>query len=106
MAREWLARIREAKGMSQAEVGKQSGIVQQSYQQIEKGESRPKIETAKRIATVLGFSWTRFYEEDEAECAGAPDGKSDDVDAFSRDINVPGKMDRRAGQEGQACIGR
>ena len=32
--------------------------------------------------------------------------KSDDVDAFARDINVPGKMDQSAGQEGQACIGR
>lgn len=72
MAREWLVKVREEKGLSQAAVAKQSGIVQQSYQQIESGKYGPKIETAKRIAAVLGFRWTRFFE----------DGKSDNVDGF------------------------
>ena len=65
MMREWLVQARNAKGMSQADVAKQSGIVQQSYQLIEKGVNRPRIETAQRIAAVLGFEWTRFYEEEE-----------------------------------------
>ena len=73
MTREWLVKIREEKGLSQAAVAKQSGIVQQSYQQIESGKYGPKIENAKRIAAALGFPWTRFFEED---------GKSDDVDGF------------------------
>jgi len=49
--------------MSQGDVAEQSGIVQQSYQQIESGKNRPRIETARRIAKTLGFDWTRFYED-------------------------------------------
>lgn len=65
--RKWLVEKREETGMSQAEVAKQSGIVQQSYQMIESGENRPRPETAMKIAAVLGFSWTRFYEESAGE---------------------------------------
>lgn len=65
MQREWLIRIREAKGFSQSEVAKQSGIVQQSYQLIEKGVNTPRPETAQRIGAVLGFPWTRFFEDEE-----------------------------------------
>lgn len=64
MQRDWLIQIREEKGFSQAEVAKQSGIVQQSYQLIEKGVNTPRPETAQRIGAVLGFPWTRFYEKD------------------------------------------
>jgi len=65
--REWLVQARNAKGMSQADVAKQSGIVQQSYQLIEKGVNRPRIETAQRIGAVLGIPWLRFYEDEEGE---------------------------------------
>ena len=72
MVREWLVQARTAKGMSQAAVAEQSGIVQQSYQLIENGVNRPRPGTAQRIGAVLGIPWTRFYEEE----------KSDNVDAF------------------------
>ena len=65
MAREWLVRERVKNGLSQAQVAKQSGIVQQSYQLIENGTNTPRPETAKRIASVLGISWVRFYEDEE-----------------------------------------
>lgn len=67
MTREWLVQARNAKGMSQADVAKQSGIVQQSYQLIEKGVNRPRIETAQRIGAVLGIPWLRFYEKEDGE---------------------------------------
>lgn len=67
MMREWLVQARNAKGMSQADVAKQSGIVQQSYQLIEKGVNRPRIETAQRIGAVLGIPWLRFYEDEDSE---------------------------------------
>jgi len=67
VAREWLVRIREERKMSQGDVAEQSGIVQQSYQQIESGKNRPRIETARRIAKTLGFDWTRFYEDSGEE---------------------------------------
>lgn len=65
--REWLVQARNAKGMSQADVAKQSGIVQQSYQLIEKGVNRPRVETAQRIGAVLGIPWLRFYEDEDGE---------------------------------------
>lgn len=75
-AREWLVQARMAKGLSQAEVAEQSGIVQQSYQLIENGANRPRPETAQRIGAVLGVPWVRFYEEEARE-------KSVNVDAFA-----------------------
>ena len=34
------------------------------YSFIELGERRPSVEVAKKIASVMGFNWTRFYEDD------------------------------------------
>lgn len=61
--RDWLITIRENQGVAQKDVAKRVGIAQPSYCTIEKGKTRPTVETAKKIATVLGFDWTRFYEE-------------------------------------------
>ena len=77
MVREWLVQARAAKGMSQAAVAKQSGIVQQSYQLIENGVNRPRVETAQRIGAVLDIPWARFYEDEEDARE-----KSVNVDAF------------------------
>lgn len=63
--RKWLRTLREEKALSQAKVAQLAGITQQSYQAIEAGATVPRPPTAKRISTVLGFIWTRFYEEDE-----------------------------------------
>jgi len=64
MQRDWLIKIREEKGLSQATIAKQAGIVQQSYQLIEKGTNTPRPETAKKIGNVLGFPWMCFYDDD------------------------------------------
>lgn len=63
--RNWLSDMRKAKGMSQAAASKAVGIAQASYCYIENGKRRPSVETAKKIAALLGFDWTRFYEEGE-----------------------------------------
>lgn len=60
--RGWLISIRSEKDMTQGAVANAAGIAQPSYFEIEKGISTPRPETAKRIAAVLGFEWTRFYE--------------------------------------------
>lgn len=52
--------------MTQAEIANRAGIKQPSYCNIETGKWHPSVATAKKIAAVLGFDWTRFYEEDEA----------------------------------------
>lgn len=59
--REWLIKLRG--NTSQAEIAKKCGISQNFYSWIELGERRPSVETAKKIAAVLGFEWTRFFED-------------------------------------------
>ena len=58
-----LKEIRREKGLTGERIAAQSGISQQHYSLIERGERRPSVEVAKRIAAVLGFEWTRFYED-------------------------------------------
>lgn len=55
---------RERIGLSQTKVAHDSGIVQGFYSDIEAGRKRPSVETAKRIAEVLGFDWTDFFEDE------------------------------------------
>lgn len=58
----WLEEIRVSRGMSQKDVAEAANISQPTYSNIEKGKRGISVETARRIAAVLGFEWTRFYE--------------------------------------------
>lgn len=60
-----LREIRKEKALTEAEVSAKAGITQQYYNFIENGKRRPSVAVAKKIAEVLGFDWTRFYETDE-----------------------------------------
>lgn len=51
--------------MTQKGVAEQVGIAQPSYHQIECGENNPSVETARKIAAVLGFDWTMFYPDEQ-----------------------------------------
>jgi putative transcriptional regulator len=62
--RKWLIELR--KGCSQTQIAKAVGITQQMYSAIELGVRRPSVEVAKKIAAVLGFDWTRFFEDEDA----------------------------------------
>lgn len=57
----WLVEIRGQR--SQQAVAHEIGIAQSTYASIEVGSRNPSVPMAKRIADVLGFDWTRFYEE-------------------------------------------
>lgn len=59
----WLKDVRKNKEMTGAEVAEAAGITQQFYNFIENDRRRPSVDVAKRIAAVLGFEWTRFFEE-------------------------------------------
>jgi DNA-binding XRE family transcriptional regulator len=63
--RNWLIAIRVEKGMTQKAVAQAIGVSQPTYCNIEKGDRNPGVAVAKRTAAVLGFDWTRFYEEDD-----------------------------------------
>ncbi|WP_251447125.1 helix-turn-helix transcriptional regulator [Vermiculatibacterium agrestimuris] len=60
---DWLKKLRTEKGLTCDAVGKEAGITQQHYSFIEAGDRRPSVDVAKRIAGVLGFEWTRFFED-------------------------------------------
>ena len=61
--RKWLIEIRN--GRTQAQIAKEAGITQQMYSAIELGVRRPSVEVAKKIASVMGFNWTRFFEDED-----------------------------------------
>ena len=61
--RMWLIGIRKARGMSQQAVADAAGIKQPTYWQYEAGTATPRPTIAKKIAKLLGFDWTLFYEE-------------------------------------------
>lgn len=63
----WIKEARKNKGMTGEMVSKQADISIQHYNFIENGKRRPSVAVAKRIAAVLGFEWTRFFEELEQE---------------------------------------
>ena len=65
--RDWLVAIRKEKGFTQKYVSEKIHISQPSYCTIEKGETRPSVETAKAIGKVLGFDWTDFYKDTTAD---------------------------------------
>jgi transcriptional regulator with XRE-family HTH domain len=62
---DWLVDIRGDR--SQYEVSRLIGIPQSSYASIECENRRPSVKMAKRIALGLGFEWTRFFEDNDAE---------------------------------------
>lgn len=63
--RSWLIAIRRSCGLKQSSVAKSAQISQATYCLIESGKRRPSPEVAKRIAAVLEFDWTRFYDPDQ-----------------------------------------
>ena len=63
MKRQWLADLRAKQGKTQQELANEVGASQSGYANIEAGLRTPSVEIAKRIATVLGFDWTRFFED-------------------------------------------
>lgn len=55
---------RTEKNLTMRQVGENAGITESYYSMIENGDRRPSVETAKKIAAVLGFDWTMFYEDE------------------------------------------
>jgi len=52
------------KGMTQQELADLVGLDRTTITKIENGAT-PSIDTAKRIAAVLGFNWTLFYQDED-----------------------------------------
>lgn len=58
---------RERKGLTQNAVAEMTHIAQNSYSSIENGKRKPSVKVAKRIAAVLGFNWTQFFEDGDSQ---------------------------------------
>ncbi len=60
---------RKRANFTQREVGRLSSISESYYSMIESGERKPTVKTAKKIAAVLGFDWTLFFEDEKKDPA-------------------------------------
>ncbi len=60
--RDWLIKIRKDNHKTQVGIAEKVNISHQYYSRIEKGLRSPSTGLAKKIAEVLNFEWTRFYE--------------------------------------------
>ncbi len=63
--RTWLKDIRAKNKLTQQEVANAANVDVTMISKIELGERRPSVEVAKKIAAVLGFKWTRFFEDED-----------------------------------------
>lgn len=54
---------RMSKKLTQEELAVLCGVKRTTITEIENGNSRPSVETAKAIAKVLGFKWTKFFDD-------------------------------------------
>lgn len=60
-----LAQMRKEKGLTQEQLARSCGVVRQCISNIECGQHKPSVSLAKRIARILKFDWTKFFEEGE-----------------------------------------
>ena len=62
--RHWLKELRsESRNLTQEQLAKMVGISRTMITEIENGNANPSVKVAKKIAAVLDFNWTKFYEE-------------------------------------------
>jgi len=61
--RHWLKQMRLAKGLTQDQVAKLSGISRSYYADVERGTANAGGSTAKSIADALGFEMSLFFTD-------------------------------------------
>ena len=63
-----LRKIRKESNLTETALSVKVGITQQHYNYIENGKRRPSVDVAQKIASVLGFDWTLFFEDSGLFC--------------------------------------
>ena len=58
-----LRRIRQERGLTLKQLGEMTDLSESYISLIETMERVPSVPAAKRIANVLGFDWTRFFDK-------------------------------------------
>ena len=59
-----LKRAREQSGVSVVDMAKHLGIVPTAYRRYERGEVSPKLETCRRICTMLNTTLSELFDDD------------------------------------------
>lgn len=62
---QWLKVVREQQGLTQEKVADKCGLSRSAYGNIENGKRRPSVNVAKTLGELLGFDWTKFYENEK-----------------------------------------
>lgn len=57
-----LKKVRIEKSLTQEALATECGVQRTTISMIESGENKPSVELAKKIANVLEFEWTEFFE--------------------------------------------
>ena len=65
--RHWLIQARYDSGKQFKELVKEMGVTQQAISNWETGKRTPRTKLAKKYAEILGFDWTKFYEENNIQ---------------------------------------
>lgn len=65
-----LKELRIKKNATMRQAADAAGISESMYCLIESGKRRPSPEVAKRLAKMLGFDWTQFYDENPINSTG------------------------------------
>lgn len=65
--RDWLISLRESSNLTQQSVADSIGVTRQMISAIENGTATPSVGNAKSLAKLLNFSWTKFYEQQDAK---------------------------------------
>lgn len=61
----WLKELRcKSNNLTQEQLAKEVGISRTMITEIENGNANPSVEVAKKIAAVLSFDWTLFYQDE------------------------------------------
>jgi transcriptional regulator with XRE-family HTH domain len=62
---DWLIEARTKLGITKTALAIKVDVDKSAIGKYERGERRPSIDTAKKIADALGFDWTRFFDESQ-----------------------------------------
>lgn len=60
-----LKKLREGAKITQDALAQKTGVIRQTISNIECGISKPSVELAKKIASVLKFDWPEFFADDD-----------------------------------------
>lgn len=61
--RDWMREKRKELGLTQVQLSAKANVSIRSISHAELGQRDPEVPIAKRLASVLGVHWTKFYEE-------------------------------------------